>query len=95
VSNVVVLMPPLVKKTKARAIFIRRTDVQRDLGAKTLTLPGAATRINLVSQREAEMIAKTTDPYIYSWILAQVGNTPTLVVNPISLNVKNSIPSSP
>jgi hypothetical protein len=41
------------------------------------------------------MIAKTTDPYIYSWILAQVGNTPTLVVNPISLNVKNSIPSSP
>jgi hypothetical protein len=95
VSNVVVLMPPLVKKTKARAIFIRRTDVQRDLGAKTLTLPGAATKINLVSQREAEMIAKTTDPYIYSWILAQVGNTPTLVVNPISLNVKNSIPSSP
>jgi hypothetical protein len=94
VSNVVVLMPPLVKKTKARAIFIRRTDVQRDLGARTLALPGAATRINLVSQREAEMIAKTTDPYIYSWILANVGNTPTLVVNPITLNVKDSIPSS-
>jgi hypothetical protein len=92
VSNVVVLMPPLVKNTKARAIFIRRTDVQRDLGARTLALPGAATSINLVSQREAEMIAKTTDPYIYSWILANVGNTPTLVVNPINLDVKDSIP---
>jgi hypothetical protein len=94
VSNVVVLMPPLVKATKARAIFIRRTDVQRDLGAKTLSLPGDVTRINLVSQREAEMIAKRTDPYVYSWILANVGNTPTLVVNPISLDVKDSIPSS-
>jgi hypothetical protein len=92
VSNVVVLMPPLVKKTKARAIFIRRTDVQRDLGARTLRLPGDATKINLVSQREAEMIAKRTDPFIYSWILADVDSKPTLVVNPISLDVKASIP---
>jgi hypothetical protein len=93
-DNVVVLMPPLVKNTKARAIFIRRTDVETDLGAKTMTLPGKQTRINLVSQREAELIAKQTDPYIYSWILANVDNTPTLVVNPISLDVKDSIPSS-
>ena len=93
-DNVVVLMPPLVKKTKARAIFIRRTDVETDLGARRLTLPGKQTRINLVSQREAELIAKQTDPYIYSWILANVDNTPTLVVNPISLDVKDSIPSS-
>jgi hypothetical protein len=92
VSNVVVLMPPLVKNTKARAIFIRRTDVQRDLGARTLSLPGEATKINLVSQREAELIAKRTDRFIYSWILADVGSTPTLVVNPISLDVKSSIP---
>jgi hypothetical protein len=92
VDNVVVLMPPLVKNTKARAIFIRRTDVQRDLGARRLTLPGDATKINLVSQREAEMIAKRTDPFIYSWILADVDSKPTLVVNPISLDVKASIP---
>ena len=39
------------------------------------------------------MIAKRTDPYIYSWILANVDNTPTLVVNPISLDVKDSIPA--
>jgi hypothetical protein len=94
VSNVVVLMPPLVKSTKARAIFIRRSDVQRDLGARTLTLPGQATRINLVSQREAEMIAKRTDPFIYSWIVADVGSQPTLVINPISLDVKASIPAA-
>jgi hypothetical protein len=94
VDNVVVLMPPLVKATKARAIFIRRSDVQQDLGARTLDLPGAQTKINLVSQREAEMIAKRTDPYIYSWILANVDNTPTLVVNPISLDVKDSIPAA-
>jgi hypothetical protein len=94
VSNVVVLMPPLVKNTKARAIFIRRTDVQADLGARTLALPGDATKINLVSQREAEMIAKRTDPYIYSWILADVDSKPTLVVNPISLDVKASIPAA-
>jgi hypothetical protein len=94
VDNVVVLMPPLVKNTKARAIFIRRTDVQRDLGAPTLALPGDATKINLVSQREAEMIAKRTDPYIYSWILADVDSKPTLVVNPISLDVKASIPAA-
>lgn len=93
VDNVVVLMPPLVKATKARAIFIRRSDVERDLGAKTLALPGDQTKINLVSQREAEMIAKRTDPFIYSWILANVDNTPTLVVNPISLDVKDSIPA--
>jgi hypothetical protein len=93
-DNVIVLMPPLVKKTKARAIFIRRTDVETNLGAKTMTLPGKQTRINLVSQREAELIAKQTDPYVYSWILANVDNTPTLVVNPISLDVKDSIPSS-
>jgi hypothetical protein len=94
VSNVVVLMPPLVKNTKARAIFIRRTDVQRDLGARMLALPGDATRINLVSQREAEMIAKRTDPFIYSWIVADVGSQPTLVINPISLDVKASIPAA-
>jgi hypothetical protein len=93
VDNVVVLMPPLVKNTKARAIFIRRTDVQKSLGAKTLSLPGDQTKINLVSQREAEVIAKTTDPFIYSWILAQVNSQPTLVVNPINLNVKDSIPT--
>jgi hypothetical protein len=95
VDNVVVLMPPLVKNTKARAIFIRRTDVQSDLGARTLTLPGQASKINQVTQREAEMIAKRTDPFIYSWILANVGSTPTLVVNPIKLNVKDSIPTGP
>jgi hypothetical protein len=95
VDNVVVLMPPLVKKTKARAIFIRRTDVQSDLGARKLTLPGQASKINQVTQREAEMIAKRTDPFIYSWILANVGSTPTLVVNPINLNVKDSIPTGP
>ena len=39
------------------------------------------------------MIAKRTDPFIYSWILANVGSHPTLVVNPISLDVKDSIPS--
>jgi hypothetical protein len=94
VSNVVVLMPPLVKNTKARAIFIRRTDVQSDLGAKTLSLPGEASRINKVTQREAEMIAKRTDPFVYSWILANVGSTPTLVVNPINLDVKDSIPAA-
>jgi hypothetical protein len=95
VDNVVVLMPPLVKNTKARAIFIRRTDVQSDLGARKLTLPGQASKINQVTQREAEMIAKRTDPFIYSWILANVGSTPTLVVNPIKLNVKDSIPTGP
>lgn len=95
VDNVVVLMPPLVKNSKARAIFIRRTDVQSDLGARTLTLPGQASKINQVTQREAEVIAKRTDPFIYSWILANVGSTPTLVVNPINLNVKNSIPTGP
>ena len=94
VDNVVVLMPPLVKNTKARAIFIRRSDVQRDLGTTTLTLPGDATKINKVSQREAEAIAKRTDPYIYSWILADVDSQPTLVVNPIGLDVKASIPAA-
>ncbi len=94
VSNVVVLMPPLVKNTKARAIFIRRDMVQRGLAARALALPGKATKINLVSQREAEVIAKTTDPFVYSWILATVDSQPTLVINPISLDVKKSIPSS-
>jgi hypothetical protein len=94
VDNVVVLMPPLVKNTKARAIFIRRTDVQSDLGARTLTLPGQASKISQVTQREAEMIAKRTDPFVYSWILANVGSTPTLVVNPINLDVKDSIPAA-
>ncbi len=92
VSNVVVLMPPLVKNTKARAIFIRRDMVQRGLAAPELSLPGKATKINLVSQREAEVIAKTTDPFVYSWILATVDSQPTLVINPISLDVKKSIP---
>lgn len=94
VENVVILMPPLVKATKARAIFIRRTDVQTDLGARMLVLPGSVTRINLVTQREAELIAKRTDPFVYSWIVANVGSTPTLVINPIKLDVKDSIPTS-
>jgi hypothetical protein len=93
VSNVVVLMPPLIAKTKARAIFIRRDMVQRAIAAPALTLPGTATKINLVSQREAQDIAKTTDPYVYSWILAQVDSTPTLVINPISLDVSKSLPT--
>lgn len=95
VDNVVVLMPPLVKNTKARAIFMRRTDVQRALGARTLTLPGDETKINLVSQREAELIAKRTDPYIYSWIVADVDSKQTLVINPIGLDVKASVPATP
>jgi hypothetical protein len=94
VSNVVVLMPPLTKKTKARAIFMRRDMVQRPLAARRLTLPGNATSINRVSQREAEQIAKTTDPFIYSWILAQVDSQPTLVINPISLDLKKSLPAA-
>ncbi len=40
VSNVVVLTPPLIAKTKARAIFIRRDDVQRALDAPEMVLPG-------------------------------------------------------
>ena len=40
------------------------------------------------------MIAKRTDPFIYSWILANVDSTPTLVINPINLDVKDSIPSA-
>jgi len=74
--------------------FIRRSDVQQDLGTRTMDLPGRRPRSTIVSQREAEMIAKRTDPYIYSWILANVDNTPTLVVNPISLDVKDSIPAA-
>jgi hypothetical protein len=93
VDNVVVLMPPLIAKTKARAIFIRRDMVQRAIAAQTLTLPGKATRINLVSQREAEDIAKATDPFVYSWVLANVGSTPTLVINPISLDLSKSLPT--
>ena len=90
VDNVVVLMPPLVKATSARDLHPpqRRGSILR---AKTMDLPGAQTKINL--ERQAEMIAKRTDPFIYSWILANVDNTPTLVVNPISLDVKDSIPS--
>lgn len=91
VSNVVILTPPLVAKTKARAIFIRRDDVQRALNAPSLVLPGDATKITSVSQRDAQLIAKTTDPYIFQWILAEVGTTPTLVINPISLDVASSI----
>jgi hypothetical protein len=94
VSNVVVLMPPLVKATKARAIFIRRDMVQIPLAAPALTLPGKATKISRVSQREAELIAKKTDPFVYSWILATVDSQPTLVINPITLDVKKSIPST-
>jgi hypothetical protein len=93
VSNVVVLTPPLVAKTKARAIFIRRDDVQAALNAPSLVLPGDSTKVTKVSQRDAQLIAKTTDPFIFSWILAEVGtaSTPTLVINPISLNVKSSL----
>jgi hypothetical protein len=91
VSNVVVLTPPLVNKAKARAIFIRRDDVSGALDADALRLPGDATRPSHVSQRDAQLIAKTTDPFIFQWILADVGSTPTLVINPISLNVKNSL----
>jgi hypothetical protein len=91
VTNVVILTPPLVAKAKARAIFIRRDDVQRTLNAPEMTLPGDATRINGVSQRQAQLIAKATDPFIFQWILADVGSTPTLVINPISLDVQNSL----
>jgi hypothetical protein len=91
VSNVVVLTPPLIAKTKARAIFIRRDDVQRALDAPEMVLPGDVTKISSVSQRQAQLIAKATDPYIFQWILAEVGTTPTLVINPISLNVKDSL----
>jgi hypothetical protein len=91
VSNVVVLTPPTVNKSKARAIFIRRDDVARALDADSLELPGAATRATHVSQRDALLIAKTTDPFVFQWILADVGSTPTLVINPVSLNVKNSL----
>jgi hypothetical protein len=91
VSNVVVLTPPLVAKTKARAIFIRRDDVQRALDAPAMVIPGDSTRISHVSQREAQLVAKATDPFIYQWILAQVGSTPTLVINPITLDVKDSL----
>jgi hypothetical protein len=91
VSNVVVLTPPLIAKTKARAIFIRRDDVQRALDAPELVLPGDDTKVTKVSQRDAQLIAKATDPFIFQWILATVGSTPTLVINPISLDVKSSI----
>jgi hypothetical protein len=91
VSNVVVLTPPLVNKAKARAIFIRRDDVSRALDADSLRLPGDATKTTHISQRDAQVIAKTTDPFIFQWILAEVGSTPTLVINPIGLNVKNSL----
>jgi hypothetical protein len=91
VSNVVVLTPPLIAKTKARAIFIRRDDVQRALDAPELVLPGSDTKVTKVSQRDAQLIAKATDPYIFQWILATVGSTPTLVINPISLDVKSSL----
>jgi hypothetical protein len=91
VSNVVVLTPPLLAKTKARAIFIRRDDVQRALDAPALVLPGDDTKVTSVSQRDAQLIAKVTDPYIFQWILATVGSTPTLVINPISLDVKSSL----
>ncbi|MEO9175024.1 MAG: hypothetical protein ABI317_05870 [Gaiellales bacterium] len=92
VSNVVVLTPPLIAKSKARAIFIRRDDVQRALDAPEMVLPGDGnTRVTKVSQRDAQLIAKATDPYIFQWILATVGTTPTLVINPITLNVASSL----
>jgi hypothetical protein len=91
VSNVVILTPPLLAKTKARAIFIRRDDVQRALDAPELVLPGDDTKVTKVSQRDAQLIAKATDPFIFQWILATVGTTPTLVINPITLNVASSI----
>jgi hypothetical protein len=91
VSNVVVLTPPLTAKTKARAIFIRRDDVQRALDAPEMVLPGDVTKVSNVSQRQAQLVAKATDPYIYQWILAEVGSTPTLVINPIGLDVKDSL----
>ena len=63
----------------ARDLHPPRHGAARTGSAGAVRCPAAQTKINLVSQREAEVIAKTTDPFVYSWILATVDSQPTLV----------------
>ena len=67
VQNVAVLMPPLVKGQKARILVLARADEQGSEVAHVSArlCPARPAKTNLVSQREAEMIAKRTDPLIY------------------------------
>jgi hypothetical protein len=67
-SNVVVMLPPLDKKAAPRLILVQRKDVSSDL-SKPLKLPGERTR---VTPRDAVLVAKRTDPFMYNFALGQV-----------------------
>jgi len=83
VQNVVVFMPPVFEKERTRVVLIRRKEVTKLLNTP-LALPGHRDK---TTTRDAESIALATDPYVYHFELATVGeqSTPALVVNPMNI----------
>jgi len=62
VDNVVVLMPPLVKNTKARAIFIRRTDGKPlDLEGCAVSIPNVTADVKKLGREDTAMLTLAYD----------------------------------
>ena len=88
--NVVVFMPPVLGQPR-RVLVVRRAEVRSAL-ARPLRLPAKPPRVN---EHDAELIALATDPFVYHFTLAALGQNkdPALVVDPVTLAAPKKLPA--